>query len=242
MNKDIVAQLIQLNRDFYAGIADGFARSRTQPQPGFFELAEGWAGWFGEGVQPNMLDVGCGEGRLGRFLGARGLIGQYVGVDFSGELLEIAGILSTGTFIERDITDPKALVDLGQFGVVACMAALQHIPSLARRQAVVSALADCLPVGGILMMSNWQFLSSERQRRKIQDWGLVGLGRADLEANDYLLSWGKDGDALRYVCWLGLEALVELGRNAGISLIHHFYSDGKEKNLNLYTIFQKTTS
>ena len=241
MKREVVEQLIGLNRDFYAGVADGFARSRTRPQPGFFELADGWGDWFEAfGGKPDLLDVGCGEGRLGRFFGMRGLIDDYVGVDFSGELLEIAGTLSSHTFVERDITDPAGLLDLGQFGAVACMAALQHVPSLARRQAVVRALVDCLPVGGCLLMSNWQFLQSDRQRRKIRDWGLVGLDKGvDLEEHDYLLSWGKDGNALRYVCWLGLDELVRLGGNAGISLIHHFYNDGKEGNLNLYTIFQK---
>ncbi|MCZ7666413.1 MAG: class I SAM-dependent methyltransferase [Chloroflexi bacterium] len=43
-----------------------------------------------------LLDVACGEGRLGRFLLARQAIRWYTGVDFSARLLNIAQELTMG--------------------------------------------------------------------------------------------------------------------------------------------------
>ena len=37
-----------------------------------------------------ILDLGCGNGKLWQRLVEQGFHGQYVGLDFSGELLEVA--------------------------------------------------------------------------------------------------------------------------------------------------------
>jgi SAM-dependent methyltransferase len=84
MDPHICAALADLNRTFYAGFADDFAATR-----------QGWPLSY-ERILPhlrdaaNVLDLGCGNGRLLAFLVERGWRGQYRGLDSSPKLLAIA--------------------------------------------------------------------------------------------------------------------------------------------------------
>ena len=73
-------------------------------------------------------------------------------------------------------------------------------------------------------------------------WSRIGLSADEVEKNDYLLSWQRSGYALRYVCYIDAEEMATLAKNAGLSVVSQFRSDGREGNLNLYTILQITTS
>lgn len=235
MTPTAAARLLALNRQFYTDMAAAFAESRATPQPGFARL---WAAW------PNpcrrVLDAGCGEGRFGRFLAAQGLAAEYVGVDFSAELLTHARLhLPQAQFYPCDLSRPACLADLGLFEAIVCLAVLQHIPGAANRLALLRALAGQLAPGGRLFLSHWQFLDSPRQRRKLRPWADLGLTDNDVEANDYLLTWQRGGRGLRYVAWIGLEAMLPLAAAAGLRLRSHFYSDGREGRLNLYVILER---
>ena len=136
MREEVVAQLLALNRAFYDGQAASFAASRVQPQPGFTALLPYLP-------QPcrTMLDVGCGEGRFGRFLQSQQPVARYVGVDFSAELLMIAQAQVDATegqidFYQRDMTRPDFLAGLGRFDAVVCLAALHHIPWMGESAAI----------------------------------------------------------------------------------------------------------
>ena len=79
-------------------------------------------------------------------------------------------------------------------------------------------------------------MGSERQRRKIQLWSAAGLEASDAEAGDYLLSWQRGGRGLRYVALVDEEATRRLAAGAGLDVVAQFRSDGREGDLNLYTI------
>ena len=108
MRDDVVKQLIELNAQFYEQVADQFARTRTRPQPGFYQLLD-----FLPAECRHFLDIGCGEGRLGRFLIARQRIIHYHGLDFSPALLNKAKAITVGQFWQRDINQPDCLMSLG---------------------------------------------------------------------------------------------------------------------------------
>ena len=231
MKNDIARTLLALNRAFYDQVADPFAQSRARPQPGFTLLLDHLPQ-----PCPRLLDVGCGEGRLGRFLQERGVIEQYTGVDFSPELLAKASPNTPGTFLERDISQPGCLDGLGEFEAIACLAVLQHIPGRANRVQLLREMGEHVGARGRVLISTWQFLSSTRQQRKITDWPVVGLTPDDVEPNDYLLSWQKGETAWRYVCLIDREELTTLAHDAGLQLIYSFRSDGHEGDLSLYAI------
>jgi SAM-dependent methyltransferase len=238
MTPETEARLLALNRDFYRQMAVPFARSRARPQPGYqrllVELPE---------PCPSLLDVGCGDGRFGRYLLTHQAITNYTGVDFSPELVATAqtpgGPGFPGRFYQRDLSQPGCLDGLGRFAAIACLATLQHIPGRANRQRLLAEMGQHLAEGGRLLLSNWQFLSHDRQRRKITDWSAIGLSSAGVEMNDYLLTWQRDGVALRYVCLIDEVETAALAQAAGLTVRSYFHSDGKEGDLNLYTILTK---
>lgn len=231
MQQEVVERLLALNWDFYCQSAATFARSRTRPQPGFHRLLD-------ELPKPCqwLLDVGCADGRLGRFLLARRAIAQYTGVDFSPELLEAAKTSTVGDFYQRDLSRPGSLTDLGRFQAVACLATLQHLPGRANRLALLQEMKGHLAVGGRLMLSNWQFQDSPRQQSKLLDWSTAGLTTDQVEAHDYLIAWRRGRFAARYVALIDEAETAALAEQAGLTLISTFRSDGQEGNLNLYTV------
>ena len=92
---------------------------------------------------------------------------------------------------------------------------------------------------GILLLCNWQFMDSERQRRKILDWREIGLDADDVEDGDYLLSWKRGGYGQRYACHIDAAQTNWLAAYAGLEIVAQYREDGRERNLTLYTLFRK---
>jgi SAM-dependent methyltransferase len=243
MKPDVARRLVALNQAFYEQFAGPFADSRTRPQPGFTMLLP----WLPFGAI-SVLDVGCGDGRFGRFLyeeierlgigdwRTRAEIQRYVGIDFSEGLLAIARESGPGEYQQRDLIQPGCLADLGRFDLIACLATLHHIPGYANRLQLMREMRAHLKPGGSLFLSTWQFLNSERQRRKLRDWSSVGLSAADVETGDYLLSWERGGQGLRYVALIDEAAVKQTAQEVGLTVQCQFRSDGREGDLSLYTV------
>lgn len=232
---DIPKRLLSINRDFYREFAKSFSDSRSQPQPGFTRLLD-------ELPDPceSLLDVGCGDGRLGRYFFSHKAIGRYTGVDFSGEMLQIAKDRMEGEFFSRDLSQANCLEGLESYPVVTCLSTLQHIPGRLNRLSLLKEMTNKLNATGRIILANWQFLDSSRQRRKITDWSQVGIDGNDVEPGDYLLTWKRNGEGLRYVSAICEKETADLARQAGLSIVNKFLSDGREGNLNLYVILEKT--
>lgn len=234
MDSEVVSRLLALNRAFYEKLAAPFAQTRSRPQPGFFLLLDHLPR-----PCPRLLDVGCGEGRFGRFLKEQAAVEEYVGVDFSPPLLARAEEQIQGSFFVRDLTGPGCLEGLGDFPAMSCLAVLQHIPGRENRARLLREMAAHLLPGGRLFLSTWQFLDSDRQRRKIAPWEAADLSPNRVEANDYLLTWQRDGFGLRYVCYIDRAETAALAQEAGLAVREQFRSDGREGDLNLYTILER---
>ncbi len=237
MQKEIADELLALNRTFYSNFARSFSNTRLQPNPGFHKLIT----YLPEN-RPTILDLGCGNGRLGKFLFEKKVVGSYVGVDFSEEMLRIAKEYVPGDFWQRDLSAPGALRNLGYFDAVISIALLQHIPSRERRVDFLRQAAGALKPRAKLILSTWQFLSSSRQRRKIVAWNVVGIDESELEEGDYLMSWQRNGSAYRYVNQIDEDGLKKLAVAAGLKVVDCYYSDGQEGDLNLYSILEMDNS
>ena len=200
-----------------------------------------------------MVDLGCGNGRLLGFLADAGWRGDYCGVDSSNVLLTIAGEQSAGKpditsrFLRAELTtcdshQPPAWADpLGRerWDAVTVLAVLHHIPGAAQRARLLVACADLLRPGGILIASTWQFLGAARLNTRILPWERAGLRSEDVEPGDYLLPWGENAAGQRYCAAIDEQALRKIGEAAGLTPLELFFSDGHERNLNLYGIFRK---
>lgn len=234
MQPELVERLLRLNEEFYATFAKAFADTRSTPQPGFSKLLA-----YLPDPCRNVADIGCGNGRFGTFLNLNLPDFSYSGVDFTDSFLEMAGAALDGMFLRRDISRAGFLDGQGKFDLCVCLATLQHIPGKRNRLAVLQEMAKHLSENGRIFLSNWQFATSSRQRRKILDWQEVGLTPEDVEADDYLLSWQRNGRGIRYVHQLDQAEVSWLADGASLVLVDEYRSDGKEGDLNLYSILAR---
>jgi SAM-dependent methyltransferase len=239
MNSSTVAQLIEINREFYTRFGDSFSATRHRVQPGVRRVLESLEG------DESILDLGCGNGELARELVKRGHRGLYLGVDFSLPLLREAASLSKGfsaEFVQADLTKLSAISNglfvNGNWSVVTAFAVLHHIPSQELRLEILRVVNQLLRKDGCFIHSNWQFLNSEKLKARIQDWEAIDLSDSQVDVGDYLLDWRSGGHGLRYVHHFDENELEELASASQFEIVATFYSDGESGNLGLYQIWR----
>jgi tRNA (uracil-5-)-methyltransferase TRM9 len=239
MDAVTAARLVEINREFYTRFGAPFSATRHRLQPGVRRVLESLTG------DESILDLGCGNGELARELAKRGQRGPYLGVDFSVPLLQEAE-LDGGDFFARfmqvDLTRLSAfsgqLSVSGGWSLITAFAVLHHIPSSEMRLEFVRAVRELLSKEGRFILSNWQFLNSEKLRARIQDWSKVGLSENDVDPGDHLLDWRSGGEGLRYVHHFSANELSALAKAAGFTVREAFDSDGEGGNLGLYQIWE----
>lgn len=245
MKESIRSQLLELNRHFYSELARAFDDKRQGTPPGLDKLLDYLPASDSE--RPiAVLDVGCGNGRFARILDKKSVPFFYVGIDGSAELLELAAAHTTdlrnGTtrFVQHDLTEgdwARSIISrFGYFDFVLCTAVLHHIPSYPLRLSIVQQLGRV--ANQVLILSSWQFLTSERFVSKRIPWTTLGLSEDDLEPGDALLPWKHGHYAIRYVHQLDGGEFRRLASDAKLTLQEEFYADGKEGNLSLYVILR----
>ena len=124
MPPETQAQLLDLNRRFYAAVAEPFDATRQANTPGKVKLAAQLP--LAATATTTLVDVGCGNGRLAWLLEERGLPVAYVGVDANAELLELTGIAPQTTVAA--MADDLPLLDAD--GLAAALAAADAVLSL----------------------------------------------------------------------------------------------------------------
>ena len=260
MKADIAQRLIALNRQFYSDFGEPFSATRGRIQPGVRRILDTLEG------DETILDLGCGNGELARTLARNGHRGAYLGLDFSLPLLAEAVSMPDGfsaEFAEADLTSiwddviasrrrrrgnlpfmmrllRRSAPRNDTFDVVFSFATLHHIPSRAMRLSILKTVHRLLAPHGRFIHSNWQFLNSPRLRQRVRKWNEVGLTEADVDQGDYLLDWRSGGMGLRYVHHFSEEELAVLAEKSGFKIVEAFYSDGKEENLAIYQLWQKS--
>ncbi len=248
MKPELVRRLLALNTAFYQEVAASFAATRNKIWPGLDCVRQ----YLMERhvCTHQVLDAGCGNGRLFPFVFTSLSPQGYVGVDANAALLcharaRASTLHSSATevrFLQADLADPTWTAQLGarrQFNIVFCLATLHHMPGWALRSSVLASLARTLVPGGLLVLSNWQPHHSARQRRKIVDWSVLQVPVSAVEAGDCLITWSRDVQALRYVHILNREEVAQLACANGLRPLVQFEADGETANLNLYSILHK---
>ena len=236
MDEATQRHLNAINRDFYRLTADEFDATRQQAWPGWERMLASL-----DGPIASALDIGCGNGRLARFLAGR--LGQsfaYCGIDNCAELLAIARRQLGDSpnlrlkLIERDVMldglvgAPAQLVTL--FGL------LHHVPGARRRRDLLRSAARFVLPGGTLVFAAWRFYEQERFRRRILPWD-AGIA---VEKHDYLLDWRRGTRALRYCHYIDDVEHEQLIEAAGLRVIDDYRADGAEGDLNRYSVLRKT--
>ncbi len=240
MQSQTAARLLSLNKQFYQTFGYEFSSTRKRLQPGVLRVLDRLGG------AESILDLGCGNGELVRELMRRGHSGPYTGVDFSDPLLDVARHGwedAPATFIRADLLSPdweKRLAGSpGQpFDWVTAFAVLHHIPGETARLELLKKARLLLKPAGFFIHSEWQFLASEKLKRRIQPWEAAGLSPEQVDENDYLLDWLSGGHGLRYVHHFSESELSSLAAATGFRLRETFRSDGENGLLGLYQVWE----
>lgn len=242
MNSATAERLLTINREFYNHFGDQFSATRQRLQPGVKKILDS--------IQDDVsvLDLGCGNGHFLNEISRRGHKAALLGVDFSLPLLQNAESILGVQFKEVDLSklsvNSKQLLitDIVRVGdhwsLITAFAALHHIPSHEMRLDILKTVKKLLNKNGKFILSNWQFLNSEKLKSRIQPWDKVGINESDLDEGDYLLDWRSGGDGLRYVHHFSAKELLGLAEQAEMRVIDSFLSDGDGGNLSLYQIWQ----
>ena len=246
-----------LNRQFYEQHASAFVAKRDRPWPGWKRVL---AAATTERTALRVLDVGCGNGRLGAFLDeAWDAPLEYVGIDASQPMIDYARKrfapgstphrvtrFVCGDLIANAPADVLAETSAVGFDLCCAFGLLHHIPGEARRAALFAAMAEHTQPGGVLAASFWRFDAHERFRLRFREASAPELAPhvdvTQLEVGDHLVAWG-DEEAVRYchaACDEEIESHIEAMRACGLRLIDDFASEGPEQNLNRYVVFERT--
>lgn len=238
MNPEIARKIVDLNHQFYQSFATEFSETRGRLQMGVLRVLERIPRTC------SLLDLGCGNGKVVLQLAENGFQGSYLGADFSLGLLDWAArdvpVGFQAEFVELDLTAPSWQETLASrsFDVICCFATLHHIPSQALRISLLQNIHSYLAADGMLYLSVWQFIKSERLRKKILPWETVGLKKDQVDEGDYLLDWRRGGQGTRYVHLYHQDELQELAGLTGFKIKESFDSDGEGGNLGLYQVWE----
>lgn len=230
MTKDFADNIItQLELD-YDHIANQFSDTRHEAWPEFGSLR---ALKSAEDAEPvKLLDIGCANGRLLNYILKHIPAMHYTGLDLSRQLLTVA----KKNYPEYDFVHGSILklpFNNESFDVVACVATLQHVPSLTYRQQAIRELVRVLKPGGTLFVLNWNLAEQARyqQYRAKETDGY--------DAGDYLIPW-KNGQgeilAQRYYHGFGITELTELMELAELQIVKNVLG---ENNRNIVTIARR---
>jgi 2-polyprenyl-3-methyl-5-hydroxy-6-metoxy-1,4-benzoquinol methylase len=193
-----------------------------------------------------VLDLGCGNGELWRTLHERGYRGEYVGVDFSDELLQIAAspydnapIPNQAIFIQADISVPgwEKKLPSGKYDMILAFAVLHHIPSRELRLDILRKVRAMIQPKGTFIHSEWQFMNSQRLRKRLQPWDAISLSDDQVEPGDYLLDWRHGGYGYRYVHHFDEDELIHLATESDFNISSTFLSDGEGGKLGIYQVW-----
>jgi len=230
--------LRNLNREFYDDFAEHFADSRGRTEPGLERILHRIA------PGDHVLVLGCAHGRVAALLPQDC---NYVGLDFSAEILsladpEVADSVET-RFAVADFMDPSWVDRVrAPFDWIIARAVFHHLPGYLTRLRVLRQATSLLAREGRIVLANWQFLSAKRLHRRIQEWSEIGLSEDDVEPGDYLLDWRRGGRGFRYVHLVDEAETQQLAEDANLAIEEMYRADGRENNLTLYAVLKKRVS
>ncbi|MBU4421446.1 class I SAM-dependent methyltransferase [Candidatus Parcubacteria bacterium] len=212
MEKETALKIIEKNRESYNNIAKEFDASRQYSWLEF-DLCAPYIK-----KESNILDIGCGNGRLYEHLitNYKLLITKYTGVDQSEELIKIAQKNYPDTNF-KTIKDVRRLqFEDGEFDFIAGIAFLHHIPDGEMRLEVLKEVYRVLAPGGTLFLINWnlwQWRLIKKYKLHLRDFFYQ---HNDLDAGDF---WINFQGTPRYYHHFTKSGLVRLCKKAGFKLL-----------------------
>jgi tRNA (uracil-5-)-methyltransferase TRM9 len=187
---------------------------------------------FAQNVKPNgvIADIGCGNGRLVRFLQEISDKWQtpkykYIGIDNNDQLLEQAKKhFPKENFAHGDMLNIP--IDNGTIDTIFCIRAFHHMPSKEKRLQSLSEMHRVLKNNGTIIITVWNLW-----QKKYLQYILRAILRfiytlGGYAPNDTFIPWGKK--AKRYYHAFTPLELTKIVDKAGFEIEETFFiKDGK---------------
>lgn len=221
MKRETEKKLLELVKNNYAEIAESFNQTRKRPVwPELSRLAER----IPSGAR--VLDAGCGNGRLLEVFKDRKI--EYLGVDFSPELIEKARQnYPQAKFLTADILDLGSLEEV-DFDWVFSVAVLHHLPGKDLRVRALKQMRNKIKKDGEIIVTVWNLGAQKWARRlRLKFWILKIFGKHQMDFGDILFDWkGEKSEkaSRRYYHVFKRKELKKIAKEAGLE-IKKFYKD-----------------
>ncbi|MBU1202515.1 class I SAM-dependent methyltransferase [Patescibacteria group bacterium] len=138
-----------------------------------------------------ILDLGCGNGRLLKSIQPANIKFNYLGVDFSENLVAEARKQHPDTrFIVADMVDLN--FEPGTFDMIFMIASFHHIPSRRERLELLFKINRWLKPGGYLFMTNWNLWQKKYLKYSLEKfWSKHSW-------NDFFIPWRSDKNNIQW--------------------------------------------
>lgn len=201
MKKNTADKILQETELGYNLIAQKFSQTRKH----FWRGLEFIRDYTRE--NDNVLDFGCGNGRLLELIGKTKNI-KYLGVDVSGKLIDIAKVkygseniypvksaeggaeqFNRVNFEKIDPSQSTIALENNFFNTIYSIAVFHHFPSRKYRQDVARELYQITADGGHVVVTAWHLWQGKYFKNILKNWADKISGKSVLDWNDCLISF-----------------------------------------------------
>lgn len=227
MDKKYAKYILNKTREDYNLISDDFSRTREYIWEELIPLLD-------NNIKKGdiVLDLGCGNGRYYDYLKKKEA--NYVGIDNSEKLIEIAGKkhpladFRTGDALNLPFKDDY-------FDKIIAVAVLHHIPSEEFRLRFLKEIKRVLKDNGVVIITVWKFHRKKEKKILLKHTLLKLIGMSKLDFKDILEPWGKRTE--RYYRWFSEKELISLAKKAGFKVKDSGQIENKRGNRkNIYLV------
>lgn len=183
MKKELQEKLLQIVKNNYQEIAKQFDITRKKH---LWPELETIFNNIEKGV--NIIDVGCGNGRLLEALKDKEI--NYLGVDNSEELIKLAKQnYPQHSFLVADVLELNQKIKT-KFEIVISVAVLHHLPSRELRLKALNQLKEVSAPGAKIIFSVWNLWPHKKFRKYLLKniWQKITF-KTNLDFGDLLFPW-----------------------------------------------------
>jgi tRNA (uracil-5-)-methyltransferase TRM9 len=235
MRDKLAQKLLRKVKDSYNVIANEFSDTRHQIWDDFRFFNK----YLGD--QSDIIDLGCGNGRLLKYLYQQYLNNnfKYIGIDNSEKLLLKAhhlhpeAIFVCGDQLDLPIADRKA-------DLIFDIAAFHHLPSKKLRLKALKEMKRVLKAEGVVIITVWNLWQKKYFNCILKAFLRYLISFGNYHFNDFFVPWknstGKTISKRYYHAFFPLE-LIRLVKKSGLEIVETFSSKKGKKTsfLNGYT-------
>lgn len=225
MKKEIADKILHETEIGYDSISAKFSQTRKHFWRGLEDIKD----YTHE--NDNVLDFGCGNGRLLELLGDTEKM-QYFGVDVSQGLIDLAKkryIEPNVNFSKIDPSQTSLAFQPNFFNTIYSIAVFHHFPSGKYREQVAKELYEKTAVGGRVIVTTWYLWQQKYFKNIFANWKSKIKGESTLDWNDCMISFTNNEGVKfeRFHHAFTKRELKRLFKNAGFVIEKCEIPDGR---------------